>query len=65
MHKRYVTVHTTMNKVTGALLLIFPLTLAIVPLNYSGVPICLVATFAAVQEGYCIRTEREKQLLLL
>jgi CDP-diacylglycerol--glycerol-3-phosphate 3-phosphatidyltransferase len=59
MQKRYVAVHTFMNKVTGALLFILPLTLVIVPVNYSGIPVCLVATFAAVQEGCFIRTEKE------
>ena len=33
-----------------------PLTLSIVPLIYTGIPICSVATFAAVQEGHFIRT---------
>ena len=55
MQKRYVAVHTTMNKATGVLLFMLPLTLTIVPLNYSGIPICSVATFAAVQEGHFIR----------
>ena len=27
--------------------------------KYTGIPICSVATFAAFQEGYFIRTERE------
>ena len=58
MHKRYVTAHTIMNKVTGVLLFLLPLTLTFVPLKYSGIPICSVATFAAVQEGYFIRTEK-------
>ena len=56
MQKRYVAVHTTMNKMTGALLFMLPLTLTIVPLIYTGIPICLVATFAAIQEGHFIRT---------
>ena len=56
MHKRFIAVHTTMNKVTGVLLFIVPLTLSIVPLIYTGIPICSVATFAAVQEGHFIRT---------
>ena len=56
MQKRYVAVHTTMNKVTGILLFIIPLTLTLVPLIYIGIPICSVATFAAVQEGHFIRT---------
>ena len=56
MHKRFIVLHTTMNKVTGVLLFILPLTLKIVPLNYSGIPMCSLATFAAVQEGHFIRT---------
>ena len=57
--KRFVAVHTTMNKITGALLFALPLTVTIVPLKYTGIPICLMATFAAFQEGYFIITERE------
>ena len=56
MQKRYVAVHTTMNKVTGMLLFMLPQTLSIVPLIYTGIPICSVATFAAVQEGHLIKT---------
>ena len=55
-HKIYVAVHTTMNKVTGVLLFMLPLTLTVVPLIYTGIPICSVAIFAAVQEGHFIRT---------
>ena len=55
MYKRFIAAHTTMNKVTGVLLFIVPLTLSIVPLIYTGIPICSVATFAAVQEGHFIR----------
>lgn len=58
MQKRYVAVHTTMNKVTGLLLFMLPLTLSMIPLKYSGSPICFVATFAAVQEGHFIRTRK-------
>ena len=52
--KRLVAVHSTMNKVTGVLLFVLPLTLSIVPLIYTGISICTVATFAAIQEGYFI-----------
>ena len=55
MQKRYVAVHTTMNKVTGELLFMLPLTLTIVPIIYTVIPTCSVATFAAVQEGHFIR----------
>ena len=56
VQKRFPAMHTTMNKVTGVLLFMLPLTLSIVSVNYSGIPICLVATLAAVQEWYLIRT---------
>ena len=59
--KRFVAVHTIMNKVTGMLLFILPLTLVVCPLIYTGIPICLVATFAAIQEGHFIRTGKENQ----
>ncbi len=58
--KRYVPMHTTMNKVTGVLLFMLPLTLSIVPLIHTGIPICSVAIFAAIQEGHFIRTGKEK-----
>ena len=59
MQRKFVAVHTVMNKVTGALLFILPLTLSIMDLKYSALVVCTIATFAAVQEGHYIRTERE------
>ncbi|WP_220727637.1 hypothetical protein [Marinilactibacillus psychrotolerans] len=47
--------HTIMNKVTGLLLFILPLTLAIIKLKYSAILVCATATFAAIQEGHFIR----------
>ena len=55
--KTFVSLHTMMNKLTGLLLFLLPLTLHMIELEYSAVLICTVATFAAVQEGYLIRTE--------
>ena len=49
----FVAVHSIMNKVTGVLF-VLPLTLTIVSLKYSGIPICSVATFAAAREGHFI-----------
>ena len=54
--KEFVTVHSVVNKVTGILLFVFPLTLAYIDLKYSAVFICFVATIAAVNEGYLIRS---------
>ena len=55
--RKLVAVHSVMNKVTGVLLFILPLTFPIVPLKYLAIPVCAVATFAAVQEGHFIRTD--------
>lgn len=57
--KKLVSVHSIMNKVTGLLLFLFPLTLGAIELKYSAVIVCSIATLAAVQEGYFIRTGRE------
>lgn len=56
MRKEMVALHTVMNKVTGILLFVLPLTLTFFDLVYSGVLVCAVATFAAIQEGHLIRT---------
>ena len=59
VQKRFVTVHSVMNKATGALLFLLPLTLPAVPLKYTAIVVCAAATFAAIQEGYSIRIEKE------
>ena len=56
MRKEIVVLHTVMNKVTGILLFILPLTLTLIDLKYSGAIVSAVATFAAIQEGHLIRT---------
>ena len=58
VQKQFVAVHSVMNKVTGALLFALPLTLSFVDLKYSATAVCIVATFAAVQEGHFIRTKK-------
>lgn len=57
--KRIVVEHTVMNKITGLLLFILPLTLPVIRLECSVVVVCCIATFAAIQEGHFIRTGRE------
>ena len=59
VQKRFVPVHSVMNKATGALLFLLPLTIPVVPLKYSAIVVCAAATFAAIQEGHFIRTGRE------
>ncbi len=58
VQKRFVTLHTTMNKAAGALLFLLPLTFPYIELKYTSVVVCAVATFAAVQEGHIIRMGR-------
>ena len=53
--KELISVHSMMNKLTGGLLFVFPLTLAFIDPRYSGAVICIVATAAAIQEGYLIK----------
>ena len=59
IQKKYVANHTVMNKVTGILLFVLPLTVPIVALKYSAPLVCTAATFAAIQEGHYIRTGRD------
>ena len=59
VQKKLVAVHSVINKATGALLFLLPLTIPAVPLEYSAVIVCAAATFAAIQEGHFIRTGRE------
>ncbi len=56
--KKWIAPHTVMNKVTGALCFLLPLTLSFIDLKYSAIVVCAAATFAAIQEGHYIRTGR-------
>ena len=58
--KKWIAPHTVMNKVTGALCFLLPLTLSFIDLKYSAIFVCAVATFAAIQEGHFIRMERSR-----
>lgn len=52
--KQFISLHTVMNKVTGALLFLLPLILTFVELKYSCIAVCSIATFAAIQEAVYI-----------
>ena len=52
--KELISVHSMMNKLTGGMLFVLPLTLAFIDLRYSAAIVCVVATIAAIQEGYLI-----------
>lgn len=57
--KRFIVVHTILNKITGVLLFLLPLSLFGVDLNYSVMVVCVVATISAIQEGCYIIKGRE------
>ena len=56
--RRFISLHTTMNKVTGLLLFLLPLTLSFMELRYSSVAVCSVATMAAIQEAFYVMYRR-------
>ena len=51
--------HTAMNKFTGFLLFLLPLTVSIIDLKYGANVVCVIAACSAIQEGYYIKTGRE------
>ncbi len=57
-HHKLVMLHTKANKLTGLLLFLFPLFIGFFSISYIAFLICAIATFAAIQEGYFIRTGR-------
>ncbi len=58
-NKRVIVEHTIMNKITGLVLFLLPLTLFFVELKYGAIVVCSIATFSAIQEGYYIKKGRE------
>ena len=57
--KKLVLLHTKANKLTGALLFLLPLSLGFLNISCSAIPLCALASFAAIQEGHFIRTGRD------
>ena len=56
--KQFVSLHTILNKITGLVLFLFPLTLSFVEVKYSSVAVCSIATFAAVRESVSVAAGR-------
>ena len=52
--KQFTALHTMLNKVTGLLLFLLPLTGAVVEFRYSSIAVCAVATISAIHEGLSI-----------
>lgn len=57
LHRKFVAVHSALNKLTGLLLFLLPLMFSVVDIKFSASLACAVATLAAIQEGHLIRTK--------
>ena len=53
--KGLMTAHTALNRLTGLVLFLLPLTLPWLDLRQSALPVCVLATAAALQEGKALR----------
>lgn len=54
--RRLVMLHTAANKVAGLVTFLVPFAIPLLGVAAPAVPACVVATFAAVQEGHFVRT---------
>ena len=61
--KQFISLHTIMNKVTGLLLFILPMTISFVELKYAAIVVCSIATFSAIQEGVYVMIDAERDPL--
>ena len=52
--KQFIALHTIMNKATGFLLFLLPLTTPLGGWNYIAIAVCSIATLSAIQEGVYI-----------
>ena len=57
--KQFISLHTIMNKVTGLLLFLLPLTVSFVELKYTAIAVCSIATLSAIQEWFYVITDSE------
>ena len=57
--KQFISLHTAMNRVTGLLLFLLPLTLPFVELKYTAIIVCSIATLSAIQEGVYVIVDSE------
>ena len=55
--KQFISLHTIMNKVTGLLLFLLPLTIPFWELNYIAIAVCSIATLSAIQEGFYVMAD--------
>ena len=57
--KQLISLHTIMNKATGLLLFLLPLTVSFAELQYIAIAVCSIATLSAIQEGFYVIADSE------
>ena len=58
-NKKLVSIHTILNKVTGFILFLLPLTFSFIEQLYSSAVVCFMATLSAINEVYYTRIGKE------
>ena len=58
-NKKLVSIHTILNKVTGFILFLLPLTFSFIEPIYSSAVVCFMATLSAINEVYYTRIGKE------
>lgn len=58
-NKKLIFLHTILNKATGFILFLFPLTLSFIKPVYSSAAVCLIATLSAIDEVRHIMMRKE------
>ena len=58
-NKKLVSIHTILNKVTGFILFLLPLTFSFIESIYSSAVVCFMATLSAINEVYYTRIGKE------
>jgi CDP-diacylglycerol--glycerol-3-phosphate 3-phosphatidyltransferase len=58
-NKKLVSIHTILNKVTGFILFLLPLTFCFIEPIYSSAVVCFIATLSVITEVYYTRIGRE------
>jgi len=61
--RTFVSVHSALNKMTGAALFLLPLTIPYVDLSRSALFVCTIATAAALYESYTVIRSTEKNVI--
>jgi len=57
--KQFTSLHTFMNKATGLMLFLLPLTISFIELKYTAIVVCSIASFSALQEGFYVIADKE------